>query len=58
MEKNLFDGKESEYRRYFVNGLLKHSKSLMALTNSTINSYKRTSSGGEAPQYALEFISK
>ena len=54
--ENLFGGKESEYRRYFVNGLLKHSKSLMALTNSTINSYKRTSSGGEAPQYAFSSL--
>ena len=34
---------------YFIGGLLKHSRSLMAFTNSSTNSYKRLVPGFEAP---------
>lgn len=54
--KNLFDSNESEYRPYFINGLLKHAKALMALTNPTINSYKRINGEGEVPQYAFSSL--
>ncbi|MDI6906047.1 MAG: type I glutamate--ammonia ligase [Thermoanaerobacterales bacterium] len=36
---------------YFVGGLLKHARGMAALTNSTVNSYKRLVPGYEAPVY-------
>ncbi len=39
----------SKTARYYVGGLLKHSKGMAAIANPTINSYKRLTSGYEAP---------
>ncbi|UCD36961.1 MAG: type I glutamate--ammonia ligase, partial [Fidelibacterota bacterium] len=52
-EKNLFAGKKyaglSQQAMYFVGGLVKHARALIALTNPTTNSYKRLVPGFEAP---------
>lgn len=52
--KNVFyDEKDplqlSEEAYYFIGGLLKHAKGIAAITNPTINSYKRLIPGYEAP---------
>jgi len=54
--KNAFfdvNGKEqlSENAFYFIGGILKHAVSFAAVTNSTVNSYKRLVPGYEAPCY-------
>lgn len=41
----------SDEARYYVAGLLKHVRSFAAITNPTINSYKRLVPGYEAPVY-------
>lgn len=41
----------SQTLRWYVGGLLKHARHLAALTNSTVNSYKRLVPGYEAPVY-------
>ena len=43
------ENKLSKEGYYLINGLLKHAKGLTALTNPTINSYKRLVAGYEAP---------
>ncbi len=49
--KNLFrgEGELSELALCYVGGLLKHGRSLMALTNPSTNSYRRLVPGFEAP---------
>lgn len=37
--------------RYYIGGLMKHARAMAAITNPTINSYKRLVSGFEAPVY-------
>jgi glutamine synthetase len=59
--KNLFSSATSKYFNLsqmalnFIGGLLKHSKALVAITNPTVNSYKRFHQlkGTEAPSYIL-----
>lgn len=50
--KNIFrnaDGTASEEAYQFIAGILKHAKALAAITNPTVNSYKRLLGGYEAP---------
>lgn len=41
----------SETAKYYIGGLIKHARSFAALTNSSVNSYKRLVPGYEAPCY-------
>ncbi|MEW5762790.1 MAG: type I glutamate--ammonia ligase [Bacillota bacterium] len=41
----------SDTLRWFVGGLLRHARALAAVTNPTVNSYKRLVPGYEAPVY-------
>ena len=54
--KNAFYDENAEYQlsdiaKYSIGGLLKHVKSITAVTNPTVNSYKRLVPGYEAPVY-------
>lgn len=54
--KNAFYDKDAEYQlsdtaKYSVGGMLKHVKSITAITNPVVNSYKRLVPGYEAPVY-------
>jgi glutamine synthetase len=54
---NLFYDENDEYAelsqtgRYFIGGLLEHSRALAAITNPTTNSYRRLVPGYEAPVF-------
>ena len=55
--KNVFDDPNgvdglSETAYYYIGGLLKHARAITAITNPTVNSYKRLVSGYEAPVYS------
>ncbi len=53
-EENLFHGGEgrlSHIALHFIGGLMKHAREITALTNPTVNSYKRLVPGWEAPVY-------
>jgi len=54
--KNLFFDPDDDYHlsktaRYFLAGQLKHAREIAAVTNPTVNSYKRLTPGYEAPVY-------
>ncbi|MBR6723300.1 type I glutamate--ammonia ligase [bacterium] len=54
--KNAFYDKKAEYElsdeaKYAIGGMLKHVRSITAVTNPTVNSYKRLVPGYEAPVY-------
>lgn len=54
--KNAFYDENTDYKlsdeaKYAIGGLLKHVKSFTAITNPTVNSYKRLVPGYEAPVY-------
>jgi glutamine synthetase len=56
-DKNAFYDEKDDYAnlsqtgRYYVGGLLAHSRALCAITNPTTNSYRRLVPGYEAPVY-------
>ncbi len=55
-KKNIFYDSNGEYglsktARSFIAGILAHAKSLAAITNPSVNSYKRLVPGWEAPVY-------
>ena len=45
------EARMSPVAKYFVAGLLHHAPEITAVTNQWVNSYRRLSGGGEAPNY-------
>lgn len=50
-EEGAEDGGVSDLMRWYVGGLLHHGRALAAVTNPTVNSYKRLVPGYEAPTH-------
>lgn len=55
-DKNLFYDADDEHQlsdmaRWYMGGIMKHARGLTAITNPTVNSYKRLVPGYEAPVY-------
>lgn len=56
-ENNLFYDENDDYAelsqlgRYFIGGIISHTKSLISIVSPTVNSYKRLVPGFEAPVY-------
>jgi len=55
-DKNTFHDPKGEYHlseigKYYIAGMLKHCKEIVAVTNQWVNSYKRLVPGYEAPVY-------
>jgi glutamine synthetase len=55
-DKNAFHDENDKYHlsdvgKYYIAGLLKHCKEIIAITNQWVNSYKRLVPGFEAPVY-------
>lgn len=55
-KKNVFDDPNSPHglsdiARYYMGGILEHARGITAITNPTVNSYKRLVPGFEAPVY-------
>lgn len=46
---NIFQTADKKQAKYFIGGILKYAKEMCAITNPTVNSYKRIISGFEAP---------
>lgn len=46
---NIFDGENNKESKYFIGGILKYADEICAITNPTVNSYKRLLSGFESP---------
>jgi glutamine synthetase len=55
-DKNIFFDSDREHQlsmeaMYYIGGILKHARAFTAITNPTVNSYKRLVPGYEAPVY-------
>lgn len=46
---NIFDGENNKESKYFIGGILKYADEICAITNPTVNSYKRLLSGFASP---------
>lgn len=52
--RNIFNSNSSQIRDeadWFMGGILEHAKGMCAITNPTVNSYKRINTGFEAPKH-------
>ncbi|NQU47242.1 MAG: type I glutamate--ammonia ligase [Planctomycetes bacterium] len=50
-DKNAANGGISDEMRWYIGGLLHHARAMVAITNPTVNSYKRLVPGYEAPTH-------
>ncbi len=59
-DRNIFmndNGEPSEEAKWFVGGIMEHARALCAITNPSVNSYKRLLSGYDAP-YLITWADK